>query len=91
MRRQQDIENGVRDGVDAPDGIHAPDCVEEAVARRALADCLSRPSDVDPAYAGMVVGLLESSLAILRRFWAVAARRNSSLAPFGPRNRSRRA
>ena len=29
------------------------------------------------------------SLAILRRFWAVAARRNSSFAPHGPRNRSR--
>jgi hypothetical protein len=29
------------------------------------------------------------SLAILRRFWAVAARRNSSRAPFGPRRRSR--
>ncbi len=28
-------------------------------------------------------------LAILRRFWAVAARRNSSLAPFGPRRRNR--
>src|ERR1044071_6362987 len=30
-----------------------------------------------------------SSLASLRRFWAVAARWNSSRAPFGPRNRSR--
>ncbi len=29
------------------------------------------------------------SLASLRRFWAVAARRNSSRAPFGPRSRSR--
>ena len=29
------------------------------------------------------------SLAILRRFWAAAARRNSSRAPFGPRRRSR--
>ena len=28
-------------------------------------------------------------LASLRRFWAVAARRNSSFAPHGPRNRSR--
>ncbi len=28
-------------------------------------------------------------LANLRRFWAVAARRNSSLVPHGPRNRSR--
>src|SRR4029078_11003094 len=29
------------------------------------------------------------SLASLRRFWAVAASRNSSLAPVGPRNRNR--
>ena len=29
------------------------------------------------------------SFAIFRRFWAVAARRNSSRAPFGPRSRSR--
>src|SRR5262249_47785904 len=29
------------------------------------------------------------SLASFRRFWAVAARRNSSWAPFGPRSRSR--
>jgi hypothetical protein len=29
------------------------------------------------------------SMASLRRFWAVAARRNSSCAPFGPRNRNR--
>ena len=29
------------------------------------------------------------SLASLRRFWAVAARWNSSRAPFGPRSRSR--
>ena len=29
------------------------------------------------------------NLASLRRFWAVAARRNSSRAPFGPRSRSR--
>lgn len=28
-------------------------------------------------------------LASLRRFWAVAASRNSSFAPFGPRNRNR--
>ena len=29
------------------------------------------------------------TLASLRRFWAVAARRNSSFAPHGPRNRNR--
>ena len=30
-----------------------------------------------------------TSLASFRRFWAAAARRNSSRAPFGPRSRSR--
>lgn len=38
------------------------------------------------AVAGVSGGI---SLASLRRFWAVAARRNSSLAPLGPRRRSR--
>ena len=31
----------------------------------------------------------EVSFANFRRFWAVAANRNSSLAPFGPRRRNR--
>jgi hypothetical protein len=31
----------------------------------------------------------EISFANFRRFWAVAANRNSSLAPFGPRRRNR--
>src|SRR3977135_3744391 len=49
--------------------------------------------------ARLIVGLTNSqaglgfgigtSFASLRRFWAVAARRNSSRAPFGPRKRSR--
>src|SRR3954470_9129973 len=39
-----------------------------------------------PQPAGIGIGI---SLASLRRFWAVAARWNSSRAPFGPRNRSR--
>src|SRR5689334_544134 len=37
-------------------------------------------------YAGAGVGI---SFASLRRFWAVAASRNSSRAPVGPRSRSR--
>src|SRR5689334_13340517 len=37
-------------------------------------------------YAGAGVGI---SFASLRRFWAVAANRNSSRAPVGPRSRSR--
>ena len=36
-------------------------------------------------YADTAIGL---SLASFRRFWAVAASRNSSRAPLGPRNRS---
>ena len=39
-------------------------------------------------HAGFGAGI-GMSLAILRRFWAAAARWNSSRAPFGPRNRSR--
>ena len=38
------------------------------------------------AMAGVADGM---SLASLRKFWAVAARRNSSRAPRGPRSRSR--
>jgi hypothetical protein len=43
-------------------------------------------------FARLYVGFrvcIGTSLAILRRFWVVAARVNSSRAPFGPRNRSR--
>jgi hypothetical protein len=39
-------------------------------------------------YAGLKVGI-GISLAIFRRFWAVAARMNSSRAPFEPRKRKR--
>src|SRR3546814_1376879 len=42
--------------------------------------------ELQAATAGTGIG---RSLAILRRFLAVAARRNSSRAPFGPRRRSR--
>src|SRR3546814_15311158 len=41
---------------------------------------------VYPVIAGWVIGII---LAILRRFWAVAARRNSYFAPFGPLRRRR--
>src|SRR5688572_21873033 len=40
----------------------------------------------DQASAGVVIGII---FAILRRFWAAAARWNSSLAPLGPRRRRR--
>src|SRR6202161_1225405 len=39
-----------------------------------------------PVAAACGIGI---NLAILRRFWAVAARRNSSLAPHGPLRRRR--
>jgi hypothetical protein len=42
-----------------------------------------------PFQAGAICAGIGTSLAILRRFWAVAASRNSSLAPFGPRRRKR--
>src|SRR5262245_23913786 len=38
-----------------------------------------------PIYAVVWAGI-GISFAIFRRFWAVAARMNSSLAPFGPRS-----
>ena len=40
----------------------------------------------DQAGAGVAIGMI---LAIFRRFWAAAARWNSSLAPLGPRRRRR--
>ena len=43
---------------------------------------------VTPQVAGIGAGT-GINMASLRRFWAVAARWNSSRAPFGPRNRSR--
>src|SRR5215468_11274751 len=47
-----------------------------------------RPNGVTGLYAGLRV-CIGISLAILRRFWAVAARMNSSRAPFGPLSRKR--
>ena len=40
----------------------------------------------DQASAGLAIGMI---FAIFRRFWAAAARWNSSLAPLGPRRRKR--
>src|SRR5947207_6016624 len=48
---------------------------------RAIARLLPQPAGI-----GIGIGI---SLASCRRLWAVAARWNSSRAPFGPRNRSR--
>ena len=45
-------------------------------------------SAIDHGAAGAVTGI-GNVLASLRRFWAVAARINSSFAPYGPRNRRR--
>ena len=42
-----------------------------------------------PGFLGFRARSFGVSFAIFRRFWAVAARRNSSCAPFGPRSRSR--
>src|SRR5258706_8333133 len=43
-------------------------------------------SFADQAGAGLAIGII---FAIFRRFWAAAARWNSSLAPLGPRRRRR--
>src|SRR5215207_9028598 len=61
------------------------DTVEEVGLGLLMASALRRPSRSPEAHAraGVSVG---TSLASLRRFWAVAARWNSSLAPFGPRS-----
>jgi hypothetical protein len=42
-----------------------------------------------PAQVAAIGAGIRMSIAILRRFWAAAARWNSSRAPHGPRNRSR--
>src|SRR5438874_8986590 len=57
-----------------------------ASARGGGPGALSRGVLPQPAGIGIGIGI---SLASFRRFWAVAARWNSSRAPFGPRNRSR--
>ena len=72
--------------------VFMPDTVEEAwfevIAARDRGVAASPVSAASPQVAAIGDGL-GISLASLRRFWAVAARWNSSRAPFGPRNRSR--
>jgi hypothetical protein len=66
-----------------------PDFVEEGDRpwRGWRLQMLAAPADcAGQASAGSLRGI---SLASFRRFWAVAARRNSSRAPHGPLSRSR--
>src|SRR5437660_12754508 len=56
--------------------------------QRSSAVAVALTRGVSPHVAGIGAGA-GISLASFRRFWAVAARWNSSRAPFGPRNRSR--
>ncbi len=65
------------------------DCVEKvaAVVATVCVRCLLR-GRIAPPYAGCGTGM-GMSFASFLRFWAVAARWNSSRAPDGPRNRSR--
>ena len=60
----------------------------EVLRRRGSAVATMFVSGASPQVAEVGVGI-GISMASLRRFWAVAARWNSSRAPFGPRNRSR--
>src|SRR6187399_1263901 len=68
---------------------YAADCVEEVDDRSELLAPLDVTDGCLAPQEGAGRGDIGISLAILRRFWAVAARRNSSLAPFGPRRRRR--
>jgi len=61
------------------------DSVEE-VRPRPRRPQFAAQTTVSQAGIGCDIGI---NLASFRRFWAVAARRNSSRAPFGPRSRSR--
>src|SRR5207248_4561497 len=69
-----------------------PDSVEEVcfevLRRRESAVAIMFVSATSLQVAAIDAGT-GISLASLRRFWAVAARWNSSRAPFGPRSRSR--
>ena len=62
--------------------------VFELYGRCSLGAASGVDEGVLPAQAG-IGGAAGTSVASFRRFWAVAARWNSSRAPFGPRNRSR--
>jgi hypothetical protein len=69
--------------------LNTADCVEEVgfSAKREWGVVAMRgDTGAHPGVAGCGIGI---SLASLRKFWAVAARRNSSLAPFGPLRRRR--
>src|SRR5881392_2470487 len=78
--------------VSDPYGWLADDSVEEVcfevLRRRGSAVATMFVSGASPQVAEVGVGI-GISMATFRRFWAVAARWNSSRAPFGPRNRSR--
>ena len=60
----------------------------EVIAAVRIGGATTPVSAASPQVAAIGAGA-GISLASLRRFWAVAARWNSSRAPFGPRNRSR--
>src|SRR5271170_5910785 len=64
------------------------DCVEKVGCEGGV--CLAGAVTVaGGAYMAGIGSGIAINLAILRRFWAVAARRNSSWAPQGPRSRNR--
>jgi hypothetical protein len=60
----------------------------EVIAAVRIGGATTAVSAASPQVAAIGAGT-GISLASLRRFWAVAARWNSSRAPFGPRNRNR--
>jgi len=68
------------------------DCVEQVVGFGALVRAIRVPESRVQRRAQFtcpVAGWIDFSFASFRRFWAVAARVNSSLTPQGPRNRRR--
>jgi hypothetical protein len=69
--------------VDSVEEVRKQIGVHRTVRRRA-----SSIARLGGSHAGFGLGI-GISFASLRRFWAVAARRNSSRAPLGPRKRSR--
>ena len=71
------------DGEDVPKAPEVPDTVEEVGDLIVVTSIQSEPI-ASPAHAGAGTG---TNLASLRRFWAVAASWNCSVAPLGPRSR----
>ena len=65
---------------------NAPILAEGARPVPVISPETAEPVWLDQAGAGLGIGI---TLAILRKFWAAAARWNSSFAPFGPRRRKR--